>query len=199
MKCFLSDYNLVKNWLFQNPFTSQEITPLFIYHSNISFRSLVRGDIFLLKSHPSLAQGHIMNHFGPFCTRIYIISTAFFRVQKGSKKDKNMMSYTRLYVDPTETLMYQARKMRLLSLLKEWCENMRGQNSSNIISNKKDTKLALIRPFVWTLGTLLSHFIKGFSSLKSPHPVVPPSPPDTPPPLSGWSQGHFPSLFKSFS
>ena len=37
-----------------------------------------------------------------------------------------MMSNTRLYVEPTEALMGQARKKRLLILLKQQQENMKG-------------------------------------------------------------------------
>ena len=51
-----------------------------------------------------------------------------------------MMSYTRLYVEPTEALMGQARRKRLLSLLKQRRENMRGYNSFFIIAISKDRK-----------------------------------------------------------
>ena len=77
MKRFLEVYNFVNNSIFQNPFTDRQTNPLEICHSNISARNLVRGEIFLLKSHPFLDQGHIMKHFGPFWTGIYIISTEF--------------------------------------------------------------------------------------------------------------------------
>ena len=41
------------------------------------------------------------------------------RLTKSSKKDKNMMSCTRLYVESTYTLIGQGRKKRTASLLKE--------------------------------------------------------------------------------
>ena len=80
------------------------------------------------------------------------------------------MSCTRLYVEPTETRMGQGRKRRLLSLLKEWLEKTRGYNSSNIIANTKEIKLALIGPFVWTLGILLSPLKRVFIIELSPPP-----------------------------
>ena len=79
-----------------------------------------------------------MRHFGTFRTSIYIIYTAFLG-SKSSKKDKNMMSCTRLYAYSKEALMGQSRKRRLLSFIMEWSENIRGQNWSNIIPNTKDT------------------------------------------------------------
>ena len=118
MKYFLAGYNLSKNSKFSNFFLSQDTSPLDICHSNISIRSSVRGEIFLLKLCPFLAQEHNMKHFGPFCTSIYITSTVFLRVYKSSKKDKNMMSCTRIYVEPTYSLVRQARKGILLSPLK---------------------------------------------------------------------------------
>ena len=63
------------------------------------------------------------------------------------------MYYT--YVESTETLMGQGSKKGLLNLPKEWFENMWGQNSLFRIAKTKETKLSLMRQFVWTLGTLL--------------------------------------------
>ena len=60
-----------------------------------------------------------------------------------------MISCTMIYVDPTEALMGQARKSSLKRILMELLDNMRGQNSPNIIVKTKDTKLALIGVFVW--------------------------------------------------
>ena len=37
-----------------------------------------------------------------------------------------MMSYTRLYVEPTEAMMGKSRKKRIISLLKQKQENIRG-------------------------------------------------------------------------
>ena len=48
------------------------------------------------------------------------------------------MSCIRLYVEPTEDLMSQERKKRLLGLLKQWIENMRGHNSLFIVITSKD-------------------------------------------------------------
>ena len=48
-----------------------------------------------------------------------------------------MMSCTRLYVEPTEALMGQASKRRLLSLLMKRSDNTRGQNSFLIIKTSK--------------------------------------------------------------
>ena len=53
-----------------------------------------------------------------------------------------MMSCTRLYVDPTATQMGQARKKRLLGLLKQWRENMRRHNSFLIRITPKDNTQA---------------------------------------------------------
>ena len=58
-----------------------------------------------------------------------------------------MISYTRLYVDPTEVLMVQESRRRLPSLIMEWSESMKRHNSSNIIANTKEINLALIGPF----------------------------------------------------
>ena len=67
---------------------------------------------------------------------------SIFFVQKDSKKDENMISWTRLSVESTDTLMGQARKSRLLILLKEWRENMREHNSFFIITTSKGSKKA---------------------------------------------------------
>ena len=103
---FLAGYNLVKKSDFQNTSTGWNITSLDIWHSNISVRSTLKGDIFLLKLRPFWYHVHIEIHLGPFCTRIYII-IQHFSVLKTSKKDENMMSCTRLdtkmlnnYIDP---------------------------------------------------------------------------------------------------
>ena len=48
-----------------------------------------------------------------------------------------MMPCTRLYVDPTAAPMSQARKNRLLGLLKQSQDNMRGHNSFLIIVTSK--------------------------------------------------------------
>ena len=48
-----------------------------------------------------------------------------------------MMSYTRLYVEPIEALLSQARKKRFLSLLKQRRENRRVYNSFLIIIRSK--------------------------------------------------------------
>ena len=72
------------------------------------------------------------------------------------------MSCTRLYVEYMEALICQARKKRLLRLLMELSENVRGNNSPNIVANTKETKLVLIEPFVWILGTLLSPYYRVF-------------------------------------
>ena len=52
------------------------------------------------------------------------------------------MSCTILYVESTETLMGQGSKRRLLSLLKECRDNMRGHNSFLIIITSKGSKQA---------------------------------------------------------
>ena len=119
MERFLACHNLVKNPIFQNPFTVLEITLLGICHSNLSVRCLVRGEIFLLKARPFLAWQHNMERFGHFVpgSRSFL---QHFLGSKSSKKDKNMMSCNRLYVEPTEAVIDQARKRRLLSLLMEW-------------------------------------------------------------------------------
>ena len=108
-----------------------------------------------------------------------------------------MMSCTRLNIESTETLMGQARKRMLQSLLMERSKNMRGHNLPNIISNTKDAKLALIGPFFWILGTLISPFY-GVLSLKFPYPLVSPCPPATPLPLFGRSQGHLSAILRFF-
>ena len=77
---FFSSLKLCQKFENFKYFTGRDITPLDICHSNISVKSPVRGEISLLKPHPFLAHGHIMKRFCPFCTRIYIISTAFLRV-----------------------------------------------------------------------------------------------------------------------
>ena len=48
------------------------------------------------------------------------------------------MPCTRLYVEPTAALMDQARKKKLLGLIKQWWDNMRGHNSFLIIITSKD-------------------------------------------------------------
>ena len=53
-----------------------------------------------------------------------------------------MMPCTRLYVDPTEFLMVQARENILLSLLKKQRENMRGHSSLFLIITPKDNTQA---------------------------------------------------------
>ena len=103
-----------KSWNFQNPFMGREIAPLDIFHSNISIRSTFIEYILLLKPHPFWDQGHIMKHFGSFCTWIYISSTEYLGSKKVAKKDENNMSCTRLYVEPTEILIGKARKRILL-------------------------------------------------------------------------------------
>ena len=110
MRRFLACYNLVKNSILQNPFTDQEITPQF----HLSFesqrqKSSQREDI-TSPTASIFGPWTYYEMFWPFCTMTYIISTAFLSVLKSSKKDKNMMSCTRLYVDPTETLTGQGRK-----------------------------------------------------------------------------------------
>ena len=86
-----------------------------------SARRPIRGEIFLLKRAT----------FWPGDT-IRAVSALFYQYLqdfysifhlKNSKKGKNMMSCTRLYVYSTETLMVQGRKKRLLSLPKELFEN----------------------------------------------------------------------------
>ena len=67
---------------------------------------------------PLFPQGTKSEEFWPFYIRIYTIYTAFF-LSKKLQKYENMMSCTRLYVDYTDTLMCQARKMRLLSNLNQ--------------------------------------------------------------------------------
>ena len=95
---FFLIWKQTKNWLINvmhsfkvhsnDHFTDRQITPLEIWHSNISVKSPVKWEIFLLEPCPFMAQGHNMRHFGPFCTRIYIISTAFWWSLKVAKKTK---------------------------------------------------------------------------------------------------------------
>ena len=54
------------------------------------------------------------------------------------------MSYIRLYVESTESLMGQGKKMRLISPPKDWFDNMCSQDSLFVITNTKETKLSLI-------------------------------------------------------
>ena len=98
LRYILAVYNFVKKIKnIKNPCTGRDITPLDICHSTLSIGRPVRQDIFLLKPRLFWARGYNQRHFGPFCTRIYIISTEFQDI-KSSKKDENMMSCTRLYV-----------------------------------------------------------------------------------------------------
>ena len=53
-----------------------------------------------------------------------------------------MMLCTRLYVEPTEALLGQARKKNLLSILKQQREDTRGHNDSFITITSKDNKQA---------------------------------------------------------
>ena len=53
-----------------------------------------------------------------------------------------MMLCTRIYVDHTAAPMGQVRKKRLLSLLKQWLENMRGHNSLFIVITPNDNMQA---------------------------------------------------------
>ena len=94
---FFAGYNLVKNRIFQYSFTSLYITPLGIYHSNISIRIPVKEEIFLFNLCPFLAQGHIMRRFGPFCARIYIISIAFLGSKRQQKRQKYDVMYQTLF------------------------------------------------------------------------------------------------------
>ena len=50
----------------------------------------------------------------PFCTRIYIFSTVFLESKKVSKYE-NIMLCTRIYVEPTENLVVQEKKMIIVS------------------------------------------------------------------------------------
>ena len=56
-----------------------------------------------------MAHGHNLSRFGPFGTRMYTISTEFFIILKSSKKDENMISCTKIYVESTKPLMGQGR------------------------------------------------------------------------------------------
>ena len=91
----------------------REITPCSNCNSNFSVIITVRGEIFLLKPDPFLAPGHNMRRFGLLYQNLHNFYS-IFRVLKGSKKDKNMMSCTRLYVEPTETLTDQGGKRILV-------------------------------------------------------------------------------------
>ena len=68
-------------------------------HLNFSVKNSVRGEIFLLKN----------AHFGPRDILLDVLDLFYqdlhnfhsnFRVLKSSKQDENVMSFTRLYVEP---------------------------------------------------------------------------------------------------
>ena len=54
-----------------------------------------------------------------------------------------MVSHTRIYLEHTEALIGQGRKKRLLSLLNQWWENIKGRNSFFIIIILKYSKQSL--------------------------------------------------------
>ena len=70
-----------------NPFVGQEITPLDIYHPDISFRSPVTVEIFLYQMRPFLALLLNLGHFGHFVSA----STEFLQNFLGSKIVARMM------------------------------------------------------------------------------------------------------------
>ena len=80
--------------------------------SMIPYHSSQRGGI-TSQTEPIFGPWTQYETFWNFCTRIYISYPAFCRVFKSSKKDENMMSGTRHYVEPTETRTGQGRKMIL--------------------------------------------------------------------------------------
>ena len=109
MRRFLACYNLFKNRIIQNTFMDRDITPYLICHSNFSVISPVTGEIFFSN----------WTHFWPLDILWDILAFvhqdlhnfySIFRVFKVIKKDKNIMSCTRLYVHPTETLTGQGTK-----------------------------------------------------------------------------------------
>ena len=90
-----------------------------------------------------------MRPFWPGDTIRYVLDLLYQDVQncfsifldlRSRKKDENMMSCYRLYVESTETLMGQRSKKRLLSLQKGKFTNMCGQNLFLIIINSKGSK-----------------------------------------------------------
>ena len=98
MKHFKAVYNLVKN----------------------SFFSLLRAE----RSPPWTSSIQILpwieyKMFWPFLYKNLHNFYSIFVGLKGSKKDENMMSCTRLYVESTETQLDKGRKRRILSLPKE--------------------------------------------------------------------------------
>ena len=169
MRHFLVVYNLV-----QKNFYGQRDHPLghlpFKYHSP---KTIHRGGI-SSQTTPIFGQGTQSETFWSYYTIIHTISVEFLGY-KSSKKDKNMISCTRLYVESTETLTDQGRKRRILSHLKQWWENIRGQNLILIFTNKKDTKLSLIGEHFRALWTLLIP-LRDFSHWSLPTPWSPPHP-----------------------
>ena len=118
----------------------------------------------------SSQRGDITSQKWLFCPRdilwnvlalLYQDLPSFYRIFEGlksSKKDKSMMSCTRIYVEPTDSMMIQESKRRLIILLMGLLENMRWHNWSNIIANTEETKISLIGPLFWTLGKLPGPF-----------------------------------------
>ena len=60
-----------------------------------------------------------------------------------------MISCTRFYVYPTEALVGKSRKKKLLRLIKQLWENIRGDNSLFVIIISKDRKQAFKEAEKW--------------------------------------------------
>ena len=135
---FLAVYNLVqkKN---KNPFTSGDITPLHILYSNLSVRRPVIGEIFLLKRVHFWSGDTIRDTLVLFYQDLHNFYS-IFRILKSGKKDENIISCTRFYVDSTDTLMGQRRESIIIIPTKDLFDNMWRQTSFLIITTSKGIK-----------------------------------------------------------
>ena len=113
MRHLLACYILVKNLIFQSPFTDPDISSRLTCHSNFSVRNTVKEEIFLLKMSPFFALGHNMRCFGLFVPGSTQLLQHLLGI-KISKLDKNILSCARLYVDLTYTLIYQVSERILV-------------------------------------------------------------------------------------
>ena len=108
-------------------------------HPNLSALSSTREELLLSQVHPFQPRKLIWG----VLAILYQLLHNFYSISQGlksSQHDENMMSCTRIYMDPTQDLMGQPRKTRLLILLEHQLENMKGQNSLFTIMISKDSK-----------------------------------------------------------
>ena len=151
MRRFWAGYNLVENSNFSKHFYGPRYQPLGYLPLKSQRQNSSQRQIFRLKMRPFLAQKHIIRHFGPFCTRIYIIFTAFLGSKKKQKKKKyGVMQQTlcRAYRDSDRTSKGKdtSKSYKEVTREHEWSQlipyfyNLKGQQSSIQKAEKQHSK-----------------------------------------------------------